>query len=135
MARTHADPSDTIAAVATPTGIGGIAVVRVSGPAAVIITDKGFVPSGRIMDSSSHTAHVGRFVDGTGRAIDEVVATVFRGPRSYTGDDVVELSCHGGSLIANDVLGALVGYGARLAEPGEFTKRAFLNGKMDLAQA
>lgn len=86
-------------------------------------------------EAQSHTAQVGWFVDGAGVVIDEVVVTVFRNPTSYTGEDVVEVSCHGGSFIARRILEALVGFGARVAAPGEFTKRAFLNGKLDLAQA
>jgi len=135
MSKTHADLSDTIAALATPAGVGGIAVVRVSGPQAMTLVDRGLRLTRPLKDAQSHTAHVGRFRGPTGMVLDEVVATLFRSPRSYTGEDVVEVSCHGGSLIAHEILDALIEYGARMAEPGEFTKRAFLNGKMDLAQA
>ena len=135
MTRSHADPIDTIAALATAPGIGGIAVIRLSGPQAVAVADRGLQGGRPLRDAESHTAHVRQFVGATGVVIDEVVATVFRSPRSYTGEDVVELSCHGGSQIAQEVLEALLAYGSRPAEPGEFTKRAFLNGKMDLAQA
>jgi tRNA modification GTPase len=135
MAKPHGDPSDTIAAIATPSGIGGIAVIRISGPGAIALVDKGMRIGRRLADADSHSAHVGRFVDDAGVSIDEVVATVFRTPRSYTGEDVVEVSCHGGNFIAHRILDSLVRCGARVAAPGEFTKRAFLNGKLDLAQA
>lgn len=135
MAIQATDPRNTIAAIATASGVGAIAVVRISGPQAIVISEKGFRPPDVLGSSTSHTAHVGQFVDGSGVVIDEVVATVFRSPRSYTGEDVVELSCHGSSLIAHRILDTLVAFGARIAQPGEFTKRAFLNGKIDLAQA
>lgn len=126
---------DIIAAIATPLGEGGIAVIRVSGRGAIELVDMGFEGSNRLSDASSHTVHHGWFIDQTGKKIDEVLATVFRLPHSYTGDDVVELSCHGGLITTKKLLSAVIAFGARLAEPGEFTKRAFLNGKLDLVQA
>jgi tRNA modification GTPase len=126
--------NDTIAAIATPLGEGGISVVRVSGPTAIEIAARGF-RGHELGKARSHTAHVGNFVDGQGNPVDEVVALVFRSPTSYTGEDTVELSCHGGLLVTRRLLESLLSYGARMAEPGEFTKRAFLNGKMDLLQA
>ncbi|OFX15668.1 MAG: tRNA uridine-5-carboxymethylaminomethyl(34) synthesis GTPase MnmE [Armatimonadetes bacterium RBG_16_58_9] len=126
--------NDTIAAIATPLGSGGIGVIRLSGPESVKIAY-------RVFDSDvccfpSHTAHHGTLVSPRSRQpIDDVVLTAFRAPRSYTGEDVVEISCHGGIATVRAALEAVLDAGARLAEPGEFTKRAFLNGKMDLAQA
>lgn len=123
----------TIAAIATPLGEGGIAVIRVSGPEAVGISATVF--RGKDLNTvPSHTAHFGRIVKGD-EVIDEVVATVFRGPRSYTGEDTVEISCHGGVLVTQRVLETVLGAGAVPARAGEFTERAFLNGKLDLAQA
>jgi len=128
-------PIDTIVAIATPVGEGGISVVRISGFAALPIAAKGFQGKSPLSIAQSHTAHFGRIVDEEGVAIDQVVAVVFRGPHSYTGEDTVEISCHGGMLVTRRVVEALLRYGARHAEPGEFTKRAFLNGKLDLTQA
>lgn len=124
---------DTIAAIATPIGSAGIGVIRISGPAAVDIASRLFDHAG---DFPTHTAHHGKLLSpDTGDAIDDAVLTVFRAPRSYTGEDVVEFSCHGGFAVLKAALRAIIHSGARLAEPGEFTKRAFLNGKIDLAQA
>ncbi len=126
---------DVIAAIATPIGEGGIAVLRVSGAgsiAAVASRFRGTIP---LEKAASHTAHVGWIVDGRGEAVDQVVATVFRAPHSYTGEDVAEISCHGGLFVSRRILAELLAAGARMAEPGEFTQRAFLNGKMDLSQA
>ncbi|MBI3006381.1 MAG: tRNA uridine-5-carboxymethylaminomethyl(34) synthesis GTPase MnmE [Ignavibacteriales bacterium] len=127
--------SDTITALATPIGEGGISVVRVSGPEAFLIASRAFRGKSDIVEAQSHTAHFGRVVDTDGGFIDQAVAVVFRGPNSYTGEDTVELSCHGGVLVTKKLVEALIGCGARHAEPGEFTKRAFLNGKLDLTQA
>ncbi|MEZ4700518.1 MAG: tRNA uridine-5-carboxymethylaminomethyl(34) synthesis GTPase MnmE [Rhodothermales bacterium] len=125
---------DTIAAIATARGRAALAIVRVSGPAAVPIMASCF--SGPALASAaSHTVHVGYVTDERGEAIDQVVVTLFLAPRSVTGEDVVEVSCHGGDLAPQRVLARLTACGARLAAPGEFTQRAFLNGKMDLAQA
>ena len=130
--------SDTIAAIATPLGEGGLAVLRVSGPQALAIADRCFAPKGNASkkpsDAASHTIHYGH-IERDGRVIDEVLVSVLRAPRTFTREDVVEISCHGGLLPARLVLDALLAAGARLAEAGEFTKRAFLNGRLDLAQA
>ncbi len=124
---------DTIAAVATPAGSGGLGVIRLSGPGSVSIAARLF--RGAPLDrAATHTLHHGALYDGD-ILLDDAVAGVFRSPRSYTGEDVVELSCHGGSHILRRVLETCLRAGARLADPGEFTRRAFLNGKMDLAQA
>ena len=128
-------PLDTIAAIVTPIGESGIGVIRVSGPKAFCLIDPLFLTRhGKpLSQAASHTCQVGTFT--TDEPIDQVIATLFRCPNSYTGDDVVELSAHGNPLILNRILQALVKYGARLADPGEFTERAFLAGKMDLTQA
>lgn len=127
---------DTIAAIATATGAAGLAVVRLSGPRAIEFADALLEGNARLSAAASHTLHHGWATwPGTGRRLDEVVAAIFRAPRSYTREDVVELSCHGGALPAQRVLAALLHAGARLALPGEFTLRAFLNGRLDLAQA
>jgi tRNA modification GTPase len=130
-----AHESDTIAAIATPIGEGGISVIRVSGRDAIAIARLGFRGKVDLASAVSHTAHFGTFVDGAGGGIDDVVALVFRKPHSYTGEDVVELSCHGGMFIARKLLETAIRLGARQAEPGEFTRRAFLNSRVDLAQA
>jgi len=121
---------DTIAAISTPPGEGAIAVVRVSGPDVTRIVEQVF----RGPKLSPRVATVGRIVDGE-ETVDEVVATFFAGPASYTGEDVLEISCHGGVIISARVLETILRAGARAAGPGEFTQRAFLNGKMDLTQA
>ncbi len=128
---------DTIAAIATAPGAAGLAVVRVSGPAALACADAVFAGAGPLAAAPSHTLHHGWAVAPPARTVrlDEVGAAVFRAPRSYTREDVVELSCHGGRLPAARVLAALCAAGARLAGPGEFTLRAFLHGRLDLAQA
>lgn len=126
---------DTIAAIATPPGEGGIAVLRVSGSEAITVVDRRFRSTAPLSAAASHTAHVGILADEAGERVDQVVCTVFRAPHSYTGEEVVEISCHGGSFTSRRILDLLIGSGARMAQPGEFTKRAFLNGKMDLAQA
>ncbi|MFN0013980.1 MAG: tRNA uridine-5-carboxymethylaminomethyl(34) synthesis GTPase MnmE [Saprospiraceae bacterium] len=128
------DLSDTIAALATPPGTGAIAVLRLSGPRALPIADAVFRGK-RLENQPSHTAHFGRIEDEHGRTLDEVVATIFRSPKSYTSEDVVEISVHGSPFVQQEVLQLLLHHGARLAQPGEFTLRAFLNGKMDLSQA
>ena len=124
---------DTIAAIATPIGSAGIGVIRISGPAAVEIALRLF---GHEDAFPTHTARHGKLIaPDTGDVIDDAVLTVFRSPHSYTGEDVAEFSCHGGFAVLKAALNAIFQAGARLAEPGEFTKRAFLNGKIDLAQA
>ncbi len=126
--------SETIAAIATARGQAALAIVRVSGPEAVSVAAACFRGSDlRAVDS--HTAHVGYWLASDGTEIDHVVTTVFRAPRSATGEDIVEISCHGGDFAPALILESLLRSGARLAEPGEFTQRAFLNGKLDLAQA
>ncbi len=153
---------DTIAAIATPLGEGGLAVVRISGPAALAIADKSFLPVGKSSLKPSaaptHTIQYGKIVrsqvdrpltpalsssggekvserTGEGEVIDEVLVAVLRAPRTFTREDTVEITCHGGLLPAKLVLDTLLEHGARAAEPGEFTKRAFINGRIDLAQA
>ena len=122
------------AAIATPVGEGGLAVIRVSGRDSIQRVNGCF--RGRSLEeAASHTAHFGRIVRKDGRLVDEVVATLFRAPRSYTGEDTVEISCHGGVLVTQSVLETLLAQGIRPAEPGEFTRRAFLNGKLELSQA
>lgn len=124
---------DTIAAVATPPGEGGVAIIRISGKEAVAVAEKIF--SGPVRSFQTHTAHFGRIVDEEGRTIDEVLLLPMLAPRSYTGDDTVEIHCHGGSLITRKVLERVIQAGARPAAAGEFTFKAFMNGKLDLAQA
>lgn len=125
--------SDAIAAIATPVGEGGISVIRISGAAAVRIAASVFKGTD-LRSVPSHTVHFGRILRA-GEVVDEVLATVFRAPRSYTGEDTVEISCHGGVLVTQLVLETVLAAGARPAEPGEFTQRAFLNGKLELSQA
>lgn len=126
--------TDTIVAVATPPGEGGLGVVRLSGPRALEVADAMFRAAAPLVDVPSHTLHHGVVRDAD-ETLDDAVAAVFRAPRSYTGEDVVELSCHGGSLLMTRVLELCLRRGARLAGPGEFTRRAYENGKMDLTQA
>ena len=126
---------DTIAAIATPPGEGGISVIRISGRDSFAVADRVFVGKSSLSASPSHTAHFGKIVDGEGNYVDEVVALTFKNPNSYTCEDVVEVSCHGGYIVTQKVLGMILAAGARAAEPGEFTKRAFLNGRLDLSQA
>lgn len=127
------DIQATIAAIATAPGVGGIAVLRVSGENALTIA--GSVFSRPIQKLRSHTAYFGKFLNHKGEFLDEGLLLIMRAPKSYTGEDVVELHCHGGSLIAQHLLNALLLAGAKMATPGEFTRRAFLHGKLDLAQA
>jgi tRNA modification GTPase len=127
--------TDTIVALSTPPGIGALAVVRLSGPDAVAITQALFSKK-NLAAQPGHTLHYGTLRDpASGQILDEVVAALYRAPRSYTREDVVEISGHGSDFIVRQVLAALLRQGARLAEAGEFTKRAFLNGALDLAQA
>ena len=125
--------SDTIVAVATAPGLGAIAVIRISGEKSFEIINRLF-PSKNLLLQTSHTMHVGLFKEDE-NAIDEVVISLFKGPKSFTGEDTIEISCHGSPYIQQKILEACVRNGARLARPGEFTQRAFLNGKMDLTQA
>jgi len=124
---------DTIVAIATAPGIGAIATIRLSGAESFGIIDRLF-PSKKISEQKTHTLHVG-ILESQGKALDEVVIAVFKGPKSYTGEDIIEISCHGSMFIQQQILSACIEEGARLARPGEFTQRAFLNGRMDLTQA
>ena len=125
---------DTICAISTAFGSAGIAVIRVSGNEAVAVVDTLFAGRHKLSESASHSAHYGT-IERNGTRLDEVVCTVFRAPHSFTGEDTVEIACHGSRYIQQELLRWLVDAGARLADRGEFTKRAFLNGRMDLAQA
>lgn len=131
---THA-VADTIAAISTPTGEGAIALVRISGPGAIHIADKLFRGQDSPSQFASHVQHLGEIVNHSGQLIDQVMMSIHRAPSSYTGEHVVEISCHGGTLVTAKILAACLESGARAARPGEFTERAFLNGKMDLTQA
>ena len=125
---------DTICAVSTPQGRGGIAVIRVSGPQALDIVQRCW--QGKpLADMATHTVHLGNVVDHAGELLDQVVLTIFRAPNSFTGEDVVELTCHGSTWIQQQVIHALIDAGCRHAMAGEFTRRAFANGRMDLSQA
>jgi tRNA modification GTPase len=126
-------PNDTICALATPAGLGAIGVIRLSGTNAIAIANQCFAGK-NLTTVASHTAHFGRLVQAE-EIIDEVLATVFVEPKSYTGENTVEISCHGSTYIQQRILEVLINAGARLAQPGEFTLRAFLNGKLDLTQA
>ena len=132
--------SDTIAAIATAMSNSGIGIVRVSGSEACMIVDRIFRggkdgrSEKRLTEVPSHTVHYGMIQDGE-EVIDEVLVIVMRGPHSYTAEDTVEIDCHGGVLVMKRILETVIRYGARPAEPGEFTKRAFLNGRIDLSQA
>src|SRR5436190_3565629 len=127
--------SDTIAAISTPPGEGAIALVRISGANAVQIADKIFRGKEEPARFASHVQHLGEIVGAENQLIDQVVLSIHRAPASYTGEDLVEISCHGGTLVSAKVLEACLRAGARAARPGEFTERAFLTGKMDLTQA
>ncbi|HMB63575.1 MAG TPA: tRNA uridine-5-carboxymethylaminomethyl(34) synthesis GTPase MnmE [Eudoraea sp.] len=129
-------PQDTIIALATPSGAGAIAVIRISGKGAISMAGKGFrSASGKeLSEQDSHTVHLGYIEDGE-RSLDKVLVTVFKGPNSYTGEDVVEISCHGSPYIQQEIIQLFLKKGCRMADAGEFTLRAFLNGKLDLSQA
>ncbi len=129
---------DTVAAISTPAGEGAIAIVRMSGEEAVKIADKIYhgTKGKRLQDAASHTIHYGHLIDPeNGQTVEEVMVSVMRGPKTFTKEDVVEINCHGGIVSVNRVLQLVLKNGAKLAEPGEFTKRAFLNGRIDLSQA
>ncbi len=129
---------DTIAAISTPLGEGGIGIIRISGKDAIKIADKIFhSPKGlKLADVKTHTIHYGFIVNPqTGEKIDEVLVTVMRAPHTYTREDTVEINCHAGYITLKKILNLVLLHGARLAEPGEFTKRAFLRGRIDLSQA
>lgn len=129
------DFSSTIIALSTPPGVGALAVLRLSGPEALSLADRLFRGKKLLSSTQTHTVHYGLLESSEGAILDEVVATVFKGPRSYTGEDVVEISIHGSPFIQQTVLQAFLHIGARLAQPGEYTLRAFMNGRMDLSQA
>ena len=124
---------DTIVALATPPGIGAIGVIRLSGKESFSIAN-GLFAAKDLLAQGSHTLHVGLLADG-GKTLDEVVIALFRSPRSYTGEDIIEISCHGSPFVQEQIMQACIRNGARLARAGEFTQRAFLNGKLDLTQA
>lgn len=126
-------PDETIAAIATPPGEGGVAIIRISGKNAKLVASKIF--TGPVHSYKTHTAHYGEIKNASDQRVDDVLLLPMWGKRSYTGEDTVEIHCHGGSLITRRVLEVVLAAGARAARPGEFTFRAFLNGKMDLAQA
>ena len=125
---------EPIAAIATPVGEGGIAVIRVSGNDAIQTVNEAFEGTA-LTKKDSHTVHFGNITDADGQIIDEVLVTLFRAPKSYTGEETIEISCHGGVLVTQAVLETILALGIRPAEAGEFTQRAFLNGKMELSQA
>jgi tRNA modification GTPase len=129
------EPGDTIAAISTPAGEGAIAIVRISGLDAIAVADKVFRGQQMPTQFAPHVQHFGEVVDDAERLIDQVMLSIHRAPASYTGEDLVEISCHGGVLVTARVLETCLRAGARAARPGEFTERAFLNGKMDLTQA
>ncbi len=126
-------PGETITAIATPPGEGGVAIVRISGKEALQVAGKVF--SGPVHTYKTHTAHYGHILDSSGNHVDDVLVLVMLGSKSYAGEDTVEIHCHGGSLITRKVLEVVLEAGARAAKPGEFTFKAFMNGKIDLAQA
>lgn len=126
---------DTIAAVATPSGIGAISVIRISGPDSFSAADKIFYGKTQLSAAASHTIHYGNILDYNSELVDDVLVSVFRNPHSYTGEDSIEISTHGNPFITERILSLLADQNIRMAEPGEFTKRAFLNGRLDLAQA
>ena len=133
MASHVIDWDDTIVALATPPGMGAIGVIRVSGKQTFSILNDLF-PSKNLLEQASHTLVVGLLKDQS-KVLDEVVLSLFKGPKSYTGEDVIEISCHGSAYIQSQIIASITARGARLAKAGEFTQRAFLNGKLDLAQA
>ena len=130
----NASDKDTIVAIATASGEGAIGIIRLSGPNAISISDQFFHGRTSLQHSLSHTLSYGQFRD-RGQDLDQILASVMRAPNSFTGEDTVELNCHGGPFLLRKLIGCLIHAGARPASPGEFTKRAFLNGKLDLSQA
>lgn len=127
---------DTITSISTPMGEGAIGIVRLSGPQAVEIADKLYKGKHLLNDVPSHTINYGHIIDPESKeVVEEVMVSVLRAPKTFTREDIIEINCHGGILTINRVLELTMTYGARLAEPGEFTKRAFLNGRIDLSQA
>ena len=126
----------TIVALSTPSGAGAIAIIRLSGPEAFSIVHKIFNPvkPKDIRQEATHTIHLGYIVDGA-KVIDQVLVSLFKNPKSYTGEDTIEISCHGSTFIQQEIIQLILRKGASMAQAGEFTLRAFLNGKMDLSQA
>ncbi len=132
----HSITTDTIVAVSTPPGMGGIGIVRLSGPEARRIADRIFTPSSSSNHWASHTLRHGYIVDPLSRQrLDEVLVSWMKAPQTYTREDIVEINCHGGHVPLQQILKLCLGEGASIADPGEFTKRAFLNGRIDLSQA
>lgn len=128
------DPNSTIAAISSPPGVGGIATIRVSGSDAISIADK--IWRGKSLgEAQTHTAHLGMVLDSSEEELDQAVATVFRAPKSFTGEDTVEFSVHGSIYVQKEILASLIRAGARLANPGEFTRRAYISGKLSLTEA
>jgi tRNA modification GTPase len=129
-------PTETIVALATPSGAGAIAIIRLSGKNALAIASHVFqsVSKKDLVKQKTHTIHLGFIADGQ-KVIDQVLVSIFKNPHSYTGEDVVEISCHGSTFIQQQIIQLLLRNGAKMAQPGEFTLRAFLNGKLDLSQA
>jgi len=126
---------DTIVAIATPSGTGAISIIRISGPDSIEVVNSVFDGKKSLQEAASHTIHYGKIADIFKKPIDDVLVSIFRTPNSYTGEDSVEISTHGSPLISKKIIETLVEKGLRLAEPGEFTKRAYLNNKIDLTQA
>ena len=124
----------TIAAISTPIGHGGISIVRMSGDKALDIINKVFVSKNK-NEFKPYTIKLGNIIDKNGKILDQVLVSYFKGPKSYTGEDICEINCHGGLIVTKQILDLLLANGAFLSEPGEFTKRAFLNGKIDLTKA
>src|SRR5690625_2792565 len=126
---------DTIAAISTPVGEGAISIVRLSGEEAIDIANR-LLTGKNLYEVKSHTLHYGKLIDpATEEVVDEVLVSVMKAPKTFTREDVVEINCHGGHVAVKRILELVLENGARLAEPGEFTKRAFLNGRIDLSQA
>ena len=125
---------DTIMAVATPSGKGALAIIRLSGKDAFLIADSVW-KGAKLSECESHTVHLGNIMEENGEILDQAVASIFKGPKSFTGENVVEFSLHGSPWIIREVSNLLLRKGARGAEPGEFSRRAYLNGRMDLASA
>ena len=127
---------DVIAAISTPIGTGGSGIVRMSGAGCIALADSIFIGKKKLTEKATHTLSYGKITDGAGgEIIDEVLVSVMKAPHTYTKEDIVEINCHGGSLVTRRVLEAVLKTGARIAQPGEFTKRSFLNGRIDLTQA
>lgn len=133
----HVLQDDVIAAIATPSGVGGVGIVRISGKDAIAVADRVYrnASDQQLASFETHTIHYGHCCDAQGKRIDEVLVSIMKAPRSYTAEDVVEINCHGGPVALHAVLDAVIRAGARLADPGEFTRRAFVNGRIDLTQA